>query len=136
MKYTDDQIQQVISMSKSGKPAWWIIRQTGISKAHVYAVLSGKWRKDLTGGRAMIADRRDVKYTDDEVREVVRLYKSGLGVRCISHQVEMSESGVEQILEGRYRTDITGGRLLNGYRADRSAAAKRGHERRKQMLSK
>ena len=74
-----------------------------------------------------------MKYTDDEVREVVRLYKSGLGVRCISHQVEMSESGVEQILEGRYRTDITGGRLLNGYRADRSAAAKRGHARRRQQ---
>ena len=70
------------------------------------------------------------RYTDDEVRQVVDLYNLGYGARSISTLVTMSESNVEQILEGKIRRSVTGGRVMNGHReTNRAEAAKRGWEK-------
>lgn len=60
------------------------------------------------------------RYTDAEVIEVVDLYNLGYGVRTISRLVTMSESNIEQILEGKIRRAITGGRIMNGRRSKES----------------
>ena len=60
-------------------------------------------------------------FTDDDVREVVRLHNQGWGYRAICRRLNdagvlCTEASVRDILRGKTYTRITGGRLRRGKR--------------------
>lgn len=56
------------------------------------------------------------RLTPKEVRQIVKLYHEGWGYRSISRIVGIREQRVENILNGTYYTNVTGGRVSNGKR--------------------
>lgn len=80
--------------------------------------------------------RRGRIYSDDLILEIVRLYSQGFGPTRISERTGISMSYVEKILRGKSRIDLTGGRIICGYREQyRSEAAKFGWKRRKERCT-
>lgn len=53
---------------------------------------------------------------DEEVLEVVSLFKAGFGCRRISQKLDIKENTCRAILRGRNYRNLTGGRLMNGKR--------------------
>jgi hypothetical protein len=75
------------------------------------------------------------RYSDEQVLEVVRLYKSGLGPHRIEDVTGIPANYVDQLIRGRCRVRLTGGRIVRGYREQyRADAARYGHAKRKSQL--
>lgn len=76
------------------------------------------------------------KYTDDDIRKVVRLYETGIGANTIAERTGISVGYVEKLLKGKFRINVTGGRILAGHREEyRADAARRGWMKRKARLA-
>jgi len=57
-----------------------------------------------------------------EVKEIVKLWNQGWGYRNIARIIGRSEKAVENVLLGKYHTDVTGGRICNGKRPAKQLA--------------
>lgn len=56
------------------------------------------------------------KLPTESVYEILRLYQSGDGCDVISQKTGVRKASIRNILRGRTRTDITGGRVMHGRR--------------------
>ncbi|MEM8668767.1 MAG: helix-turn-helix domain-containing protein [Planctomycetota bacterium] len=54
--------------------------------------------------------------SNNQVREILKLYQQGWGYRNIARIIGRSERSVENVLTGKTHRDVTGGRICNGKR--------------------
>lgn len=99
LKYNDDQVYNVCELLKCGTPVIDISNITGVSTDMIYAIKTGKYRKDITSKYNLSAQHNHL--SDDQIHEICKLIESGYSNADISRICNISNKRVSEIRSGR-----------------------------------
>lgn len=110
----DAQVRDIVVLSGQGWSQSRIADHIGCGQAHVSAILLGRLRREATGlspvpkGGTRGEGNGNARLTDEAVREVVSLSRSGLTQRDIARKLGCSQGNISMILRGETRSEVTG----------------------------
>ncbi len=124
---TDDQVREIVRLYVDEElPVAKIEKRMNISRGIVSPILRGLIYRDVTGGKDVSrADSRAGRHlTDDQAREVVRMYvDEQLAIAEIERRLGAAGGIVRSILTGRTYRHVTNGRNVLGEELDQTQSA-------------